>query len=154
MTLVDCLDSVLMLYAYAAPDQESRLLRWSLLDDKRSESVDTEQTGEEETTSNVRNTPSSHIDSTPLGTLEQDDPDTKCDLLPIDPSTRSPGFSSAPDPLQPVRTLGPEGQVHSRGQQLLRNKGQMISSLSISLTLLSILVALRSVPNHTCYSRL
>ena len=139
MTLVDCLDSVLMLYAYISPDQENGIIKWSIIEKKQRSTYPTEQTvdlGLETPDQSPYQTPTAA-----LGTIEPDHADYKNDLLLADVSKKArdviPELEAAAELVEP----GPRAQ--SREQQMLRDKGHTISSLSISLTLLSILVALR-----------
>lgn len=129
MTLVDSLDSVLMLYAYAGPTQDSSISKFALTfkDDKPSIEQEVEPSNELLPVLSVDpNTPLVTSDGQPIDQpLDQQEP-------------------SQPKPTAQINLSDDErGSPVNRKQRVLANKANTISSLSITLTLLSILVALR-----------
>jgi high-affinity nickel-transport protein len=142
MTLVDSLDSILMLYAYAGPSQDSSISKFALTYD------DKPPVAEEETSLvpvlSAAPDPNTPVVSTGGLPIVQDTTASTA------PTTEEPGAGKA--------NLGPSAgardsqtQVEAgpsapqtRQQRVLASKANTISSLSITLTLLSILVALRS----------
>ena len=149
MTLVDCLDSVLMLFAYAAPDQGTGMFKWSVIEDKDTKQRHMEQPGALGALEPELQCPElTRTAATALETVEVDDGDNKNDLLTGGTSTAA--YVSTSGPQARAETAKPNDHKQSRAQRMIRNKGQMISSLSISLTLLSILVALRSASTLSC----
>lgn len=138
MTLVDSLDSVLMLYAYAGPTQDPSISRFALTYDDKKVRED-EETVLVPTLSNDPNFPiagSSVETAPPMEALVSPggDPEDSRKVLP--PTT--------------VPAEEPHVQPTSREERVLASKANTISSLSITLTLLSILVALRCVIFRFC----
>lgn len=120
MSLVDSLDSVLMLYAYAQPDLRSDPKRRFLLWTAREEDMPMDGTIEV-------------VPTTEAEVVNEEDPHTK-------PTSPSADDDSAVKLLDPEVTAVDEA-AEARARSL-EAKTATISSLSISLTLLSIVVAL------------
>lgn len=138
MTLVDSLDSVLMLYAYAGPIQDPTIGKFALTfknDQTLPRLLD--QDGQEEqdrefvpTLATDPNGVVTRNDGTTIARDGSDDSSKPLSATPRDAGT------------VPDHEAGPSVR-RSREQKVLDSKANTISSLSITLTLLSILVALR-----------
>jgi high-affinity nickel-transport protein len=138
MTLVDSLDSVLMLYAYAGPTQDPTISKFALTfnnDQKMPLLLDQDRQVEDDQA----------LVPTLLG-----DPNaivTQEDGTPVNGTERDASFKPAPvgTPLPSAEADHEAGPTapQTRAEMVLASKANTISSLSITLTLLSILVALR-----------
>lgn len=124
MSLVDSLDSILMLYAYAMPDSDPEG-RLALFEDRKTPS-----------------TPSD-LDPTPivLGTVETAEEHVEEHEEDVD-KARTEKLAKA----VLHRELGEQAEPSGRAQRVLNTKARTMSTLSILLTIISILVALRYVP--------
>ena len=133
MTLVDSLDSILMLYAYAGPSQDPTISKFALTfenDQKTPLLSSEEQIFDQELLPTVSAEPNAAVvqeDGTRVAGVEADT--TSKVVVPAAPTSGDCGAGPAMTP--------------SRQQVVLASKANTISSLSITLTLLSILVALR-----------
>lgn len=134
MTLVDSLDSVLMLYAYAGPTQDATISKFALTFNDKKVALDEE-------TILVPTLSNDHDPNLPIEGIDEE----------AGPSTVT-GASNANEQVGPSQKVSsttsasgvPSGSEPStREQRVLASKANTISSLSITLTLLSILVALR-----------
>lgn len=146
MTLVDSLDSILMLYAYAGPSQDSSISKFALTYDDKPP-VAEEETSLVPTLSASADTNSPAVagdgisiehdsDAAPQTASAEEQPDaTKPAIIPSSTSVDSQ-----------IRVEAGPSSPQTHQQRVLASKANTISSLSITLTLLSILVALRSVP--------
>lgn len=160
MSLVDTLDSILMLYAYAQPDlragPERKVALFIRIDDEKdapaypeAAAVTVEAEARESQESGASHgtqvEPQAGVSDAKTQPKTPDSPETAVSVLPTE---------SAPS-AQPE--YGGQGHSHGhllikvnsideraeRAQRVIEAKTATISSLSISLTLLSILVALR-----------
>ncbi|ORY22758.1 high-affinity nickel-transport protein-domain-containing protein [Naematelia encephala] len=128
MTLVDSLDSVLMLYAYAAPALGTQQRRLAVFEDRKTPlpvtlpDLETPPVTVELLNSNP-----------PTAEIEEDDV-----VKPTDDATKPTGLDQEQEPGQHL----PEDTSTSNRQRVLNGKANTMSTLSIILTLLSILVAL------------
>jgi high-affinity nickel-transport protein len=137
MTLVDSLDSVLMLYAYAGPTQDPTISKFALTfnnDQKSPLLLGQDHRAEED----QRLVPTLLRDPNAVVTQE--------DGTPVNGTERD--ASLKPAPMKPLSTSETDREVgpsapQTRAEMVLASKANTISSLSITLTLLSILVALR-----------
>ncbi|OCF39887.1 high-affinity nickel-transporter [Kwoniella heveanensis CBS 569] len=137
MSLVDSLDSILMLYAYATPSTSTAEGKIALLqsyepDLKRDEAEDQEH----------------EAITKPLGNQRKGSAKTQHDneQRSGDLSETTPGSATAAETTEAATTSAEEGLLReggsSRQERILSVKTNTMSSLSIILTLLSILVAL------------
>jgi high-affinity nickel-transport protein len=136
MTLVDSLDSVLMLYAYAGPTQDPSISKFALTfkDDK-----------------SVLPAEGSSNELVPTLSADPNVPLVAETGEPIEPSAETGPNPKTVSPQSDTVERGPPLQ-NTREQRLLASKANTISSLSITLTLLSILVALRWVPHAMIFA--
>ena len=124
--MVDSLDSILMLYAYAGPTQDPSISKFALTFDKK---VALPAAEEDVPVLNQEST------SPPLSPIEREEEED---------TTKPTVFSEVTEADVNAVEVGPSAP-QTREQKLLATKANTISSLSITLTLLSILVALRFV---------
>lgn len=170
MTLVDSLDSVLMLYAYASPSRSTPEGQLAFFQDVKDRSPllvceeDAQHEGVECLDERMRSERALHRlsvhgeeSSGPTGDDLSDEP-TKGAVSTLAAS----GLPSAETPRRHDDTKDIENHgraaemfelgTDSRSKRLMDSKANVMSSLSITLTILSILVALRQV--HACTHRL
>jgi high-affinity nickel-transport protein len=133
MSFVDSLDSVLMLYAYASPSRSTPEGKIGLFQstkiklDEESDRLVLQET---------------HISPT-TGTVENDIP-IREDSAPIDKTKDSKSQVMESLPVLPTLDMNEASPSHSgTDTQAIDTKKQVISSLSVTLTALSIIVALR-----------
>jgi high-affinity nickel-transport protein len=136
MSLVDSLDSVLMLYAYAQPELKTGG-KWRLF---KSRKVVLDETPESVEEGGVVLPVEVEVE------IEEEDDDHKSSKdgkapLPQDPAAANYGSCSK-------AAIAQVDERDERAERMLAAKTVTISSLSISLTLLSILVALAYVSTH------
>jgi high-affinity nickel-transport protein len=131
MSFVDSLDSVLMLYAYASPSRSTPEGKIGLFQSTKIEL-------DEEADRLV-------LEDVPASTLPEDD-SAREGVAEVDPAKDSKAHAQVTEdvPILPIvaadqGTQSPSGP----GNQAIDKKTQVISSLSVTLTALSIIVALR-----------
>ena len=124
MTLVDSLDSVLMLYAYAAPQPGSDMLKMMFF---------------------IEPPPESSPSETPTSALVSHNEETADEAMDV--KAMMPVDSVQADATQVLDSSQVPGASHTAEtpSTFISRKAQTISSLSIILTVLSILVAFRFV---------
>jgi len=130
MSFVDSLDSVLMLYAYASPSRSTPEGKIGLFQsrkiklDEEADRLVLEEAPQSPTSANMEDNIAIREDSAPIDNSK----DGKLDSLPV----------------LPTLDMNEASPSHSRPDtQAIDSKKQVISSLSVTLTALSIIVALR-----------
>jgi high-affinity nickel-transport protein len=148
MSLVDSLDSILMLYAYAQPELRTAG-KWRLWTRKRAVVLGEEEGAERicSVDSNDRVARTDADDSDKDLHLPKDATDAKDTKLPQTDSPRAPDLPDLPGPRasssKSVLAVDLEQEERSdKAQRMINAKTATMSDLSIALTLLSILVAL------------
>jgi high-affinity nickel-transport protein len=137
MTMVDSLDSILMLYAYASPSRLSPEGRLAFFQDRKGELQPTARE-EEEGAASAELLPDLPIEgvSATLAHAQDELQEEQDKSL----QAHGPAKTAALDP-EPLRNPDPAPDAKTR--RMLESKTNAISSLSITLTVLSILVAFR-----------
>jgi high-affinity nickel-transport protein len=139
--MVDSLDSVLMLYAYAAPSQDQSVKRFAMFFNSDKVDTGTEVTPE---------VPDEMDPNLPILHHDQVDPTVQSE---DQPKSQKPVLANTGTDADVEATTSSGGIAPESGERrVLDAKANTISSLSITLTILSILVALRWVhcerPTH------
>jgi len=140
MTLVDSLDSVLMLYAYAGPTQDPNISKFALtFNNDQKVSLVQDQQDQTERDQELLPTLSANLNEA----IVQED-GTHITDVEGDRKAKSvaPPSAVVSTNIHTSSEAGPSAPL-TRTELVLANKANTISSLSITLTLLSILVALR-----------
>jgi high-affinity nickel-transport protein len=133
MSFVDSLDSVLMLYAYASPSRSTPEGKIGLFQSTKIElDEEADRLVLEET----------HPD--PTAEIVEDDIVIREDSAPIDKTKDSKSQVMDSLPVLPMLAMNEaSGSQNGPDTQAIDTKKQVISSLSVTLTALSIIVALR-----------
>ncbi|WVQ70236.1 uncharacterized protein L199_008462 [Kwoniella botswanensis] len=152
MSLVDSLDSILMLYAYATPSTDTPEGKLALLQAYEGDSKTSLSLVEEnvvpvlssEVDSNTRREQGSEmIGRSEIEVLEREDQQEEQNQPKLAPYQDTSNPFNAPEMGENSEMInGNERETSNRKDRLLRVKTQTMSNLSIILTLLSILVAL------------
>jgi len=133
MSFVDSLDSVLMLYAYASPSRSTQEGKIGLF---QSTKIELDEEADRLVLEEARLDPTNEVPDHNLATRE--------DSAPIDKTKKIISQEVDSLPVLPTLDMNEATQSHSGpGTQAIDTKKQVISSLSITLTALSIIVALR-----------
>lgn len=145
MTLVDSLDSILMLYAYASPSASTPEGRFAFFQDRKQNialiaSRDAEDDIQAGLPPLARSDTSHGVDQ-----MEEDDNDKnlKSRVPPSSSDERYGESSTALPAVENEHERGEQTEADIRARRLMDSKANVMSSLSITLTVLSILVALR-----------
>ena len=139
MTLIDSSDSILMLYSYSGFPERSFFIFSKSPPERDSQ----EETIEEHTTTG--NDSDTHTDPVPISEIVSDDKsgNAQNDLQDRKDDEKN-GLQQ--EPMDPAQSMTPSPQGHASDSELerdIRVKMNMMSGLSIILTLMSILVAFR-----------